>query len=63
MGQFSNEKSAQPRKDLPWTLDTGGNSVSEVTWGAIVEALGGLKPERGSYVVLEQKQGDEYWFL
>jgi len=55
----------QPHKDWPWTsLSVNGTTlISDISWEAIDRALDGLGPHQGSFVILEQKRGDDYWFI
>jgi len=53
----------QPHKDWPWTLSVNGTPASGVTWGAVERALDSMGPHQGSFVILEQKRGDDYWFI
>ncbi len=53
----------QPHKDWPWTLSVNGEVTSNVSWDDIVQALNSLGPRDDSFVILEQKQGKDYWFI
>ncbi len=53
----------QPHKGWLWTLSVNGMPASNVAWEAIDRALDGLGPHDDSFVILEQKQGDDYWFI
>lgn len=69
MGLFSNffhkeqPLGVQPHKGWPWTLSVNGIPSSNVTWEAIAKALDGLGPRNDSFVILEQRQGKDYWFI
>ena len=54
---------AQPRKGWPWILTVSGWPASEVSWEMIESALDGLGPHDDSFVILEQRQGKDYWFI
>lgn len=53
----------QPQPNLPWTLSTAGGPVSPVTWETIEAELNRLSPTQDSFLILEQKQGQDYWFI
>ena len=54
----------QPSKDWPWTLDVDGRpKQSGLDWEAVSRALSGLEKDPDSFVILQQTQGDEYWFM
>lgn len=54
---------AQPHKGWPWTLSVGGMPAANVTWEAVAHALDALGPHEDSFVILEQRQGKDYWFI
>ena len=54
---------AQPRKGWPWTLSVDGTPASDVTWDAVARALDGLGPHDDRFVILEQRQGRDYWYI
>ena len=54
---------AQPHSGWNWTLSVNGMPAAEVTWAAIAAALDGLGPHDDSFVILEQRQGKDYWFM
>ena len=53
----------QPHKGWPWTLSVSGMPTDNVSWEAIAGALDRLGPHDDSFIILEQKQGDAYWFI
>ena len=56
----------QPRTDLSWTIGTAGGDIpAPVTWEMIETELDRLRPSRdgSSFLVLEQKDGEDYWFI
>ena len=53
----------QPHRDWSWTLSLGGVPASRFDWEDIAQALDRLGPHDDSFVILEQKQGDRYWFI
>lgn len=53
----------QPHKGWPWMLSVDGMPTSNVSWEDIAQALDRLGPHDGSFVILEQKQGEDYWFI
>lgn len=56
----------QPRTDLPWTIGTArGDIPAPITWEMIETELDRLHPSHGggSFLVLEQKDGEDYWFI
>lgn len=69
MGLFSNfflkprPLGAQPHSGWSWTLSVNGIPAGSVTWEAIAAALDGLEPHEDSFVILEQRQGNNYWFI
>lgn len=54
---------AQPRGGWPWTLTVNGLTTSGVTWEGVAKALDGLGPHEDSFVILEQRKGEDYWFI
>lgn len=54
----------QPAGNWPWKLNVGGYSDRpDPGWKDISLALNELTGDQDSFVVLIQKQGDEYWFM
>ncbi len=54
----------QPHPDWPWTtLSVNGASSPDISWEAIDRALDSLGPHDDSFVILEQKRGESYWFI
>ena len=54
---------AQPHRDWTWNLSVNGIPASGFGWEAIAQALDSLGPHDDSFVILEQKQGKQYWFI
>ena len=54
---------AQPHRDWRWSLSVNGMPSAEFDWTDIARALDGLGPHEDSFVILEQKQGADYWFI
>lgn len=69
MGLFSNffQKprllGAQPHSGWSWSLSVNGIPTSSFGWDDIARALDGLGPRDGSFVILEQRRGKDYWFI
>lgn len=69
MGLFSSlfpkERSlgAQPHSDWSWSLSVNGIPAANFDWADIARALDSLGPPEDSFVILEQKQGKDYWFI
>ena len=54
---------AQPHRDWRWSLSVNGMPSAEFDWTDIARALDGLGPHEDSFVILEQKQGGDHWFI
>lgn len=70
MGLFSNffqqnecSLGAQPRSGWSWSLSVNGMPVAHVSWEDVTKALDGLCPHEDSFVILEQRKGQDYWFI
>ena len=54
----------QPHKDWSWTsLSVNGMPTANFGWEDVARALDALGPHDDSFVILEQKQGGDYWFI
>lgn len=54
---------AQPHSGWRWSLSVNGIPSSSFEWEDIARALDGLGPHEDSFVILEQRQGKDYWFI
>lgn len=68
MGFFTNllnsrPLGAQPHKGWKWRLFVNGMPTTEFDWEDVAQALDGLGPHDDSFVILEQRQGKNYWFI
>ena len=69
MGLFSNffqkecSLGAQPRSGWSWSLSVNGMPAAHFDWEDIARALDGLSPHEDSFVILEQRKGQDYWFI
>lgn len=69
MGLFSNfflrdrPLGAQPHRGWKWTLSVNGIPAPDFGWEDVARALDGLGPRDDSFVILEQRQGENYWFI
>ena len=69
MGLFSNffqqgcSLGAQPRGGWSWSLSVNGMPVPHFHWEDVARALDGLEPHEDSFVILEQRKGQDYWFI
>ncbi len=61
--QKKNPGGVQPHAGWSWSLSVNGMPAAGFDWEDIARALDGLGPHGGSFVILEQKQGEDYWFI
>lgn len=54
---------AQPHSGWTWRLSVNGMPAAGFGWEEIARALDGLGPHDDSFVILEQRRGDRYWFI
>ena len=54
---------AQPHSGWSWSLSVNGMPVAHVSWEDVTKALDGLCPHEDSFVILEQRKGQDYWFI
>nr|WP_325183433.1 MBL fold metallo-hydrolase [uncultured Oscillibacter sp.] len=53
-----------PWKGAPWTLEEGRREKRPVEdWASLEAALNRLGPHDDSFVILEQRQGEDHWFI
>ena len=53
----------QPHTGWRWSLSVNGLPTTQFDWEDVAKALDSLGPHDDSYVILEQKQGKDYWFI
>ncbi len=53
----------QPHTGWRWSLSVNGLPTTQFDWEDVAKALDSLGPHDDSFVILEQKQGKDYWFI